>query len=117
METIMFGEQTAKQFLNNGQYQVKDNPKSESKRKKQKSVDFQIEEDQVLEAHVTHWQELEKQDRVQQGQEIEKQDRNLSKYAEFIGEDHNFRHGAEIQMNLNTTPTNSRHTVSRLAGV
>ena len=60
---------------------------------------------------------LKKQDRVQQGREIEKQDRNLSKYAEFIGEDHNFRHGAEIQMNLNTTPTNSRHTVSRLAGV
>ena len=113
----MFGAQTAKQFQNNGQYQVKDNPKSESKRKKQKSVEFQIEEDQVIEAHVTHWQELEKQDRVQQGQEIEKQDRNLSKYAEFIGEDHNFRHGAEIQMNLNTTPTNSRHTVSRLAGV
>ena len=39
METIMFGAQTAKQFQNNGQYQVKDNPKSESKRKKQKSVE------------------------------------------------------------------------------
>ena len=113
----MFGAQTAKQFQNNCQYQVKDNPKSESKRKKQKSVEFQIEEDQIIEAHVTHWQELEKQDRVQQGQEFDKQNRNLSKYAVFIGEDHNFRHGAEIQMNPNTIPTNGRHTVSRLAGV
>ncbi len=79
---------------------MKGNPKSESKRKKQKPFNFQIEEDQVIEAHVTHWQELENQDRVQQGQEIEKQDHNLSKYTVFIGEDHNFRHGAEIQMNL-----------------
>ena len=53
METIMFGAQTAKQFQNNGQYQVKDNPKSESKRKKQKSVKFQIEEDKVIEAPET----------------------------------------------------------------
>ena len=31
--------------------------------------------------------------------------------------DHNFRHGAGIQMNPNTMPTSGRHTVSRLAGV
>ena len=96
---------------------MKDNPKSESKRKSQKSVNSQIEEDKVIEAYVTHWQELEKQDRVQQGQEIEKQDHNLSKYTVFIREDHNFRHGAEIQMNPNTIPTSGRHSVSRLAGV
>ena len=111
METIVFGAQTAKLFQNNGQYQVKDNSKSESKRKKQKSVKFQIEEDKVIEAHVTHWQELEKQDRVQQGQEIEEQDRNLSKYAVFIGEDHNFRHGAEKQIKPNTM-LNERPTFS-----
>ena len=88
MGTIMFGAQTAKQFQNNGQYQ--DNPKLECKRKTHKSVKFQIEEDRVIEAYVTHWKELKKQDRVQQGQEIEKQNRNLSKYAVFIGEGYIF---------------------------
>ncbi len=95
MATIMFGAQTAKQF--------------------QKNV--QIEEDKVIEAYVTHWQELEKQDRVLQGQELEQQDQNLSKYAIFIREDHNFCHGAVEQISPNTMPTISRHTVSWLAGV
>ncbi len=61
---------------------MKGNPKTGVKHKTQKSVKFQIEEDKVLEAYVTHWQELETHDRVQQWQEQEKQD-------------HNFRHGAK----------------------
>jgi hypothetical protein len=48
---------------------MKDNPNSEVKRKKKKSVKFQIEEDKVIEAHVTHSQELESYGRVQQWQE------------------------------------------------
>ncbi len=62
METIMFGAQAARQFQSNYQkYQddMKSNPTTGVKRKTQKSVKFQIEEDQVLEAYVTHWQELE----------------------------------------------------------
>jgi hypothetical protein len=117
MATIMFG---AKQFKNDQhQDDMKDNLISRGKRKTQKSesVKFQIEEDKVIEAYVTHWQELEKQDRVQQGQEFEQQDHNLYKYAMFIGEDHIFRHGAVQQINPNTMPTISRHTVSWLAGV
>jgi PAX-interacting protein 1 len=119
MAAIMFGAQTAKQFQKNDQHQddMKDNPISRGKRKTQKSVKFQIEEDKVIEAYVTHWQELEKQDRVQQGQEVEQQDHNLSKYAIFIREDHNFRHGAVHQISSNTMPTISRHKVSWLAGV
>ena len=119
MAAIMFGAQTAKQFQKNDQHQddMKDNPISRGKRKTQKSVKFQIEEDKVIEAYVTHWQELEKQDRVQQGQELEQQDHSLSKYAIFIREDHNFRHGAVQQISPNTMPTISRHTVSWLAGV
>ena len=101
METIMFGAQTAKQFQINGQrYQddMKDNPESGVNRKTQKSVKFQIEEDKVIEAYVTHWQELEKQDQVQQWQE----------QAETIGgEDHNFRHGARKHKSEATTPTPS----------
>ena len=96
---------------------TKDTPLSSGKRKTQKSVKFQIEEDKVIEAYVTHWQELEKQDRVQQGQELEQQDHNLSKYAIFIRVDHNFRHGAVQEISPNTMPTISRHTVSWLAGV
>ncbi len=72
METIMVGAQTVKQFQSNGQkYQddMKDNPNSEVKRKKKKSVLFQIEEEKVIEAHVTHWQTLESHGRVQQWQE------------------------------------------------
>ncbi len=78
---------------------------------------FQIEEDKVIETYVMHWQELEKQDRAQQGQETEQQYHNLYKYAMFIGEDHNVCHGAVQQINPNTMPTISRHTVSWLAGV
>ncbi len=48
---------------------MKDNPNTGVQRKTQKSVRFQIEEDKVIEAHVTHWQELETQGRVQQRQE------------------------------------------------
>ena len=118
MAAIMFGAQTAKQFQKNDQHQddMKDNPISRGKSKTQKSVKFQIEEDKVIEAYVTHRQELEKQDRVQQGQELEQQDHNLSKNAIFIREDHNFRHGAVQQISPNTMPTISRHTVSWLAG-
>ncbi len=38
----------------------------------QKSFMIQVEQDKVIEAYVTHWQELEKQGIVQQGQELEK---------------------------------------------
>ncbi len=59
METIMFGAQTAKQFQINDQnfqkYQddMKGNLTTVVRRKMQKSVKFQIEEDKVLEAYVT----------------------------------------------------------------
>jgi hypothetical protein len=76
MDKIMFGAQTAKQSQRKYQDSMnamKDNPNSGVKRKTQKSVRFQIEEDKVIEgyfeAHVTHWQELETQGRVQQRQE------------------------------------------------
>ena len=58
MEKIMFGAQTAKQSQRKYQDSMKDNPNSGVKRKTQKSVRFQIEEDKVIEAYVTHWQEL-----------------------------------------------------------
>ncbi len=102
----MFGAQTAKQFQSNGQkYQddMKGNPKTGVKDKTQKSVKFQIEEDKVLEAYVTHWQELETHNRVQQWQEQEQQD-------------HNFRHGAENSSH-DYAMASTRPTVSRLAGV
>ncbi len=73
MEEIMFGAQTAKQSQRKHQDSMKGNPNSGSKRKTQKSVRFKIDEDKVIEAHVTvvtHWQELESQDRVQQWQEL-----------------------------------------------
>ena len=89
----MFGAQTAKQSQRKYQDSMKGNPKSGDTRKTQKSVRFQIEEDKVIEAYVTHWQELETQGRVQQRQEQEIQVCNVPKYAKFIGgEDHNFRH-------------------------
>jgi hypothetical protein len=69
----MFGEQTAKQSQRKHQDSMKGNPKSgvnSVKRKTQKSVRFKIEEDKVIEAHVTHWQVLESQDRVRQRQEL-----------------------------------------------
>jgi hypothetical protein len=74
MTTIMFGSQTAKPFQKNYQHQddMKDNPISRGKQKTQKPVKFKIEDDKVIEAYVTYWQELENQDRVQQGQEIER---------------------------------------------
>ena len=124
METIIFGAQTAKQFQSNGQkYQddMKDNPISESKikNKTQKSVNSQIEEDKVIEAYVTHWQEQENHIRVQQRQEREIQDNNLPEHNKFIGgEDHNFRHGEEKQLSQdNYTMYHTRPTASRLAGV
>ena len=63
----MFGPQTANQYQNNAQkYQddIKYNPKSEAniKRKRQKSIKFQIEEENVVEAYVTHLQEQDMQD-------------------------------------------------------
>jgi len=70
MEEIMLGAQTAKQSQRKHQDSMKGNPNSEVKRKTQKSVRFKIEDDKVIEAHVTHWQELESQDRVQQWQEL-----------------------------------------------
>jgi hypothetical protein len=106
METIMFGAQTAKQFQSDDQkYQddMKGNPEMGVKHKTQKSVKFQIEEDKVLEAYVTHWQELETHARIQQWQEQEQQD-------------HNFRHGAENSSH-DYTMASTRPTVSRLAGV
>ena len=65
----MFGAQTAKQSQRKHQDSMKGNPNSEVKHKTQKSVRFQIEEDKVIEAYVTHWQELQNQARVQQRQE------------------------------------------------
>ena len=70
MEEIMFGAQTAKQSQRKHQDSMKGNPISGVKRKTQKSVRFKIEEDKVIEAHVTHWQEFKSQDRVQQWQEL-----------------------------------------------
>ena len=66
----MFGAQTAKQSQRKYQDSMKGNPKSGDTRKTQKSVRFQIEEDKVIEAYVTHWQEFKSQDRVQQWQEL-----------------------------------------------
>ena len=52
--------------------------------------------EEFVEPYVTHWQELENQDQVQQRQEQEEHDCNLSEQAEEIGgDDHNFRHGAD----------------------
>ena len=63
--------------------------------------------EEVIEAYVTHWQEQENQDQVQQRQELEEPDRNVFEHAEEIGgEDHNFRHGAVISGLA--TPSSSR---------
>ena len=52
--------------------------------------------EEFVEPYVTHWQELENQDQVQQRQEQEEPDCDLSEHAEEIGgDDHNFRHGAD----------------------
>ena len=64
----------------------------------QKSAKFQREEDTVLEAYVTHWQELETQDRVKPRQELEVQDYTVSACQQAAEEgDHNFRHGAKAK--------------------
>ncbi len=57
----MFGAHTSKHSRRNYQDSMKDNPNSGVQRKTQKTVRFQIEEDKVIEAHVTHWQELAQQ--------------------------------------------------------
>jgi hypothetical protein len=122
MKTIMFGAQTAKQYQSNGQkYQddMNDNPKSDAKikSKTQESVRLQIEEDKVIEAYVTHWQEQENYIRVQQRQEREMQDYNVPEHDKFIGgEDHNFRHGVEKRKD-NYAMISTRPSASRLAGV
>ena len=110
METIMFA--AANQFQDKGQkYQddMKDNPNSEAniKRKTQNSIKFQIEEEKVIEAYVTHWQEQEMQNCKEQ------------EYAKLIGGgDHNFRHGAETKLSqANNAKSSTRPTASRLAGV
>ena len=69
MGEIMFGAQTATQSQRKYQDSKKGNPNSGVKHKTQKSVKFQIEEDKVIEAYVTHWQELENHIKVQQRQE------------------------------------------------
>ena len=54
MEEIMFGAQTAKQSQRKYQNSMKDNPDSGVKRKTQKSVSFQIEEDKIIVAYLTY---------------------------------------------------------------
>jgi hypothetical protein len=77
---------------------MKDNPKTGVKHKMQKSFKFQIEEDKVFEAYITHWQELETQDRVQPRQELEVQDYTVSECHKAAEEgDHNLRHGAKAK--------------------
>ena len=55
--------------------------------------------EEFVEPYVTHWQELENQEQVQQRQEQEEHDCNLSEHAEEIGgdvrDDHNFCYGAD----------------------
>jgi hypothetical protein len=53
----------------------------------QKSIKFQIEEDKIIEADVTHWLELEEQAQVQQGQEQDTQNHNLPDQSESVEED------------------------------
>ncbi len=100
---------------------MKDNPKSDAKikSKKQNSASFQIEEDKIIEAYITHWHEQENHITVQQRQEQEIQDCNVPEYAKFIGgEDHNFRHGSEKQLSQdNYTMLSTRPKASRRAGV
>jgi major membrane immunogen (membrane-anchored lipoprotein) len=106
LEIIMVGAQTAKQFQSNDQKNqdyMKGNPQTGVERKTQKSVKFQIGEDKFFDAYVTHWQELETHNRVQQWQEQEQQDQN-------------FRHGAENSSH-DYARASTRPTVSRLAGV
>ena len=75
----------------------------------QKSFMLQVEQDKLIEAYVTHWQELEKQGKVQQRQELEKQgivqqgqkqdtqNSNFSDQAETTGaNDHSYRHESKV---------------------
>ena len=85
IDEIMFGAQTAKQSQRKYQDSMKGNPKSTGDtRKMQKSVRFQIEEDKVIEAYVTHWQELENRNRVQQRQE-QKRNQITTQYQALDG--------------------------------
>ena len=106
---------------NNGQYQddMKDNSKSERKRKTQKSVKFQIEEDKVIYrspcfALAGAWKSKTE---FSKGRRMKSRIATCPNMLCLFEKDHNFRHGAGIQMNPNTMPTSGRHTVSRLAGV
>jgi hypothetical protein len=106
LETITFGAQTANQYQDDSRkYQdnMKGNPKTGDKYKTQSSIRYHIEEDKILEAYVTHWQELETKDQVQQGQEHEQQD-------------HNFRYRSE-NSNYDHAKSCIRPKVSSLAGV
>ena len=98
IEEIMFGAQTATQSQHMHQDNMNDNPNSGVKHKTQKSVKIQIEEDKVIKAHVTHWQELYNHIKVQHRQEQMTLIHIIcesSKSAE--DQDHNFRHGAMIE--------------------
>ena len=56
--------------------------------------------DEIVEAYITRWQELEIQDRVQQRQELEVQEFTVFdcyKTADSEEGDHNFCHGARTK--------------------
>ncbi len=62
-----------------------------------KSFMIQVGQNKVIKAYVMHWQELEKQDIVQQGQEQDKQDSNFSDQAGTTGaDDHNYQHESKV---------------------
>ena len=95
MEEIMFGAQTATQSQHKYQNNMKDNPNSGVKHKTKKSVNIQIEEDKVIEAHVTHWQELYSHIKVQHWQEQTQPIHIVFESSKSEEDrDHNFRHGA-----------------------
>ena len=72
----------------------------------QKSFMLRVEQDKVIEAYVTHWQELEKQDVVQQGQEQQQvqqgqeQDKQDSNFFDQAGTteagNHNNQHESKV---------------------
>lgn len=114
----MFGAQTATQSQRKYQDSMKGNPNSGVKCKAQKSLKVQIEEDKVIEAHVTHWQELENQIRVQHWQEKMAPIHNVregSKSEE--DQDHNFHHGAKQDQDSQIHASEQSAAVSGLAGV
>ena len=53
----------------------------------QKSFMLRVEQDKVIEAYVTHWQELEKQGIVQQGQKQNMQNSIFFDQAKTTGAD------------------------------